>query len=149
MRLKISDRIFSSGISGAKVATFGFFAGNVLGVSAVKSIGSWGIAAGAGFTGAALTLLPAIILRTLAKSSLRLNADGMLVLDLGLTFASAALGAYCFGIAMTSMLICAALGVGISLLLDYADDFVQKSLFANTRATANSDVIYSVGQFRV
>ncbi|MGV3740196.1 MAG: hypothetical protein ACO1N3_02755 [Gammaproteobacteria bacterium] len=156
MKIKLSERTFGSGFTGAKIATFGFFTGNVLGVSAVKSIGSWGIAASAGFTGAALFFLPAIILRTMAKQILHLNRNSMFAFDLALTFASAAIGAYCFGIAMTSMLTCAALGVGISLLLDYVGDEINNHLERrksagnrDARQLVELDVAYSVGQFRM
>lgn len=116
----ITAQMFFSGVLGAQFSTLGFFASSALNLTAAQTVGSFAAAASAGFIGGFLFFVPAIILRSLVKWTLGLKPDGfgMFVLDLGITLAAAAVGAYVYGLPLVAMLTCSAIGIALTVLLD-------------------------------
>ena len=145
---ELSSQMFFSGVNGVKIASFGFFAGTVLQLSAVQTLGSLGMVMNAGFIGGAFCLVPAMALRFLAQRVLGFQSNSMFVLELALTLASAALGAYWLGLPMASMMVCAALGTGFSFLLDWgASMLANRSPEVTTMFNYETGYGYAIGNF--
>lgn len=125
MQNRFTNKIYLSGMTGVKNAAFGYATSSALGLTATKTL-SLGLALSSGAVGAALFLAPAIALRYIAKN--RLASNGMFALDLALALAGAAIGAYCFGLTMVSMVTCMAVGLAVTTVMDWLADKVYKAL---------------------
>lgn len=133
MQNRFINKIYKSGMTGVKNTAFGYATSSALGLTATKTL-SLGLALSSGAVGAALFLAPAIALRYIAKNNLGLGSQGMFALDLALALAGAAIGAYCFGLTMVSMVTCMAVGLAVTIVVDWLGDAVYRVLDIYTSA---------------